>query len=207
MFLVYGGKCFSRKAVLNWVEKFSQVSSKVADDGTKMRKWLRQQSKRLLHCGFRRTGKAMGQVCQCWWRIFREINVFSPPSSNVLRFISICDLFTDSPSYYPSNCLEGLRKSKKTPVRIVCVPVEVATDCLPNTSLQSYCYADPIGPNVVNNNGALLADYLAYSSTLKIEATRSSATSVDFQRTTRRCTPEDVSVTTAVRISDLTQRI
>jgi hypothetical protein len=34
-------------------------------------------AKRLLCCGFRRTGKAMGQVCQCWWRVCREVNVFS----------------------------------------------------------------------------------------------------------------------------------
>jgi hypothetical protein len=27
-----------------------------------------------LHCGFRRTGKAMGQVYQFWSRICREIN-------------------------------------------------------------------------------------------------------------------------------------
>jgi hypothetical protein len=33
-------------------------------------------AKRLLCCGFRRTGKAMGQLYQCWWRICREINVF-----------------------------------------------------------------------------------------------------------------------------------
>jgi hypothetical protein len=32
--------------------------------------------KRLLCCGFRRTGKATGQEYQCWWRICREINVF-----------------------------------------------------------------------------------------------------------------------------------
>jgi hypothetical protein len=32
MFSVYGGKCLSRKAVHNWVEKFSEGSSKVADD-------------------------------------------------------------------------------------------------------------------------------------------------------------------------------
>jgi hypothetical protein len=31
---------------------------------------------RLLCCGFRRTGKATGQVYQCWWRICRERNVF-----------------------------------------------------------------------------------------------------------------------------------
>jgi hypothetical protein len=31
---------------------------------------------RLLCCGFRRTGKAMGQVYQFWW-IYREVNVIS----------------------------------------------------------------------------------------------------------------------------------
>jgi hypothetical protein len=33
--------------------------------------------KRLLCFGFWCTGKAMGQVYQCWWRICGEINVFS----------------------------------------------------------------------------------------------------------------------------------
>jgi hypothetical protein len=33
-------------------------------------------AKRLLCCGFRRTGKAMGQACQCWWRICRDVIVF-----------------------------------------------------------------------------------------------------------------------------------
>jgi transposase len=32
MFPVYGGKCLSHKAVHNWVNKFSQGRSKVADD-------------------------------------------------------------------------------------------------------------------------------------------------------------------------------
>jgi transposase len=32
MFPLYGGKCLSRKAVRNWVEKFSQERSKVAAD-------------------------------------------------------------------------------------------------------------------------------------------------------------------------------
>jgi hypothetical protein len=40
-----------------------------------VRKWLRYV-RRLLCCGCRRTGKAMAQVYQCWWRICREINVF-----------------------------------------------------------------------------------------------------------------------------------
>jgi hypothetical protein len=56
-------------------------------------------AKRLLCCGFRRNAKAMGQVFQCWWRICRKINVFFQVRiSHVLRFISICELFTDSPS-------------------------------------------------------------------------------------------------------------
>jgi hypothetical protein len=41
IFPVYGGKCLSLKAVHNWVEKFSQRRSKVADDETDMRNLLR----------------------------------------------------------------------------------------------------------------------------------------------------------------------
>jgi hypothetical protein len=52
MFPVYDGKCLSRKAVHNWVEKFSQGHSKVADDETEVRNWLRQQSKELYAAGF-----------------------------------------------------------------------------------------------------------------------------------------------------------
>jgi hypothetical protein len=33
--------------------------------------------RRLLCCRFLGTGKAMGELYQCWWRICREINVFS----------------------------------------------------------------------------------------------------------------------------------
>jgi hypothetical protein len=54
--------------------------------------------KRLLCCGFRRIGKAMGQVYQCWWRICREMKcfffIFQVRISRVLRFIFICELFT-----------------------------------------------------------------------------------------------------------------
>jgi hypothetical protein len=45
MFPAYGGKCLSRNAIHNRVEKFSQGYSKFAGDGTKVLKWLRQQSK------------------------------------------------------------------------------------------------------------------------------------------------------------------
>jgi hypothetical protein len=73
IFPVYGGKCLSRKAVHKWFEK------RLADD----ERWKRrpgsgsdnsQKTSTLrvsTHC------KAMGQVYQCWWRICREMNVFS----------------------------------------------------------------------------------------------------------------------------------
>jgi hypothetical protein len=54
---------------------------------------------RHLYCGFRRTGKAMGQVYQCWCRVCREINdFFQVRIIYVLGFISIRDVFTDSAS-------------------------------------------------------------------------------------------------------------
>jgi hypothetical protein len=48
----YSGKCLSRKAVHNWVDKFFQGRSKVADDETEARKWLRLQSKEFYASGF-----------------------------------------------------------------------------------------------------------------------------------------------------------
>jgi hypothetical protein len=65
IFPVYGGKCLSRKGVQNWVEKFSQGRSKVADDARKFTEVAEAIFKRLLRCGFRRTGKAMGHVYHC----------------------------------------------------------------------------------------------------------------------------------------------
>jgi hypothetical protein len=66
----------SRKAAQNWVEKFSQGRSKVADDARPSVEVAETTVKILLCCGFRRTGKAMIQVYQCWWRLCREINVY-----------------------------------------------------------------------------------------------------------------------------------
>jgi hypothetical protein len=44
MFPVYSRKCMLQKAIHNWVEKFSQGHSKIADDAQPGAKWLRQQS-------------------------------------------------------------------------------------------------------------------------------------------------------------------
>jgi hypothetical protein len=86
MFPVYGRKCLSRKAVHNWVQKSSQGRSKVADDARPEAEMAETTVKRLLRCGFRRTGKAMRQVYQCLWRICRKINVFSL-GSNITCFM------------------------------------------------------------------------------------------------------------------------
>jgi hypothetical protein len=41
----------------------------------------------------------MGQGYRCWWRIRREVTAFFQVRiSHVLCFISICDLFTESPT-------------------------------------------------------------------------------------------------------------
>jgi hypothetical protein len=75
MFPIYGAKCWSPKAVHNWIEKFSQRLSKVADDETELRKWLRQQLRDISAAGFDSLVKR-SKVYQCWRRICREINVF-----------------------------------------------------------------------------------------------------------------------------------
>jgi hypothetical protein len=63
------------------LEKFSQGRSKVADDETEVGETT---VKRLLCCGFQRTGKTLGHVYQCWWGICRKVNVF--PGSNITCF-------------------------------------------------------------------------------------------------------------------------
>jgi hypothetical protein len=76
MFPVYGGKFLSRKAIHNWVETFFQGRLKVAGDPLPGAEVAETTVRRLLCCGFRRTGKQMGQVFQCCWRICRKIHVF-----------------------------------------------------------------------------------------------------------------------------------
>jgi hypothetical protein len=55
MFLVHGGKCLLHKAVHKWGEKRSKRFAGDEEVETEVRKGLRQQSKRLLCCGLRRT--------------------------------------------------------------------------------------------------------------------------------------------------------
>jgi hypothetical protein len=72
-------------------------------------------AKRLPCCRFRRTGKAVGYLYQCWWNIGREI-LFSIFQYHVLHFISICEIFTDSSSYSLSNWMGKIRKMTTEPL-------------------------------------------------------------------------------------------
>jgi hypothetical protein len=76
MFLFTGGKCLSLKAVHNWVEKRSKFLT-ITKKLKRCAEVTKTAVKTLLCCGCRRTGKAMGQMYRCWWRICREINIFS----------------------------------------------------------------------------------------------------------------------------------
>jgi hypothetical protein len=94
MFPVYCGKCLSRRVTtgprnsLKDVRK-SQMMKRRWESGS-------DNSQKLLCCGFRRTGKAMRQVYQCWWRICREINVLSRIEYHMFYVLYP---FADSPSY------------------------------------------------------------------------------------------------------------
>jgi hypothetical protein len=89
-FPVYGGKCLSRGAVHKWVEKFSQGRYEVAVDTRSSAELAETTVEKTSMLRFRHTDKAMGQVYQCWLKVL---------ISHALRFIYICDLFTDCPSW------------------------------------------------------------------------------------------------------------
>jgi hypothetical protein len=85
-----------RKALHNWLEK------RFADDEEveiKVRKWMRQQSKDFYAAGFDALVKRW-EKCMNVGGGYVEKYMFSSQVriSHVLRFISICDLFTDSSS-------------------------------------------------------------------------------------------------------------
>jgi hypothetical protein len=52
MFPVYDGKCLSRRAVHNWVEKRGKRFANDEEVETEVRKWLRRQSKDFYAAGF-----------------------------------------------------------------------------------------------------------------------------------------------------------
>jgi hypothetical protein len=105
IFPVYGGKYLSCKAVYNWVEKLSQGRWKISDDARTCAKVAKTAAKRLLCCGFRRTGKAKGRVSMLVVDMSRNKCVFQIRILHVLRFIYICDVFTDFFSAFSSRSI------------------------------------------------------------------------------------------------------
>jgi hypothetical protein len=68
MFPAYGGKCLSRKAVHNGVEKFSQGRSKVADDARSGAEVAETTVEILLLYGFRRDDTSILALMKDMWR-------------------------------------------------------------------------------------------------------------------------------------------
>jgi hypothetical protein len=99
IFPVYGGNCLSRKAVHNWVEKFPQGRTEVADVEMEVRNWLRQQSKHFHAAGFDALVKRWDKSINVGGGCVEKYIFF--PGSNITcyTFLSISDLFTDSSSY------------------------------------------------------------------------------------------------------------
>jgi hypothetical protein len=83
-------KCLSRKAVHNWVRKSQMMPDQV-------RKWLRQQSEGFCSAGFDARVKRWDKfISVCGGYVENKCYIFPVRISHVLRFIHICDLFTDS---------------------------------------------------------------------------------------------------------------
>jgi hypothetical protein len=91
MFLVYGVKCLSRKAVPHGWQNFADGE----EVETEMRKWLRQQSKDFYAVGFYALVKRWDKCINVGGGYVEKFVFFQALISYVLRFISICDLFTD----------------------------------------------------------------------------------------------------------------
>jgi hypothetical protein len=94
MFPLYGGKCLSPKAFHNWVKKFYQGRSKVADDARSVAVMAETLVKRLLCCEFR--------------------------CNKCISVIAISDLFTDSPSYLLHSCQHDNIRQMQLPSGTTC---------------------------------------------------------------------------------------
>jgi hypothetical protein len=105
MFPVYGGKCLSCKAFHNYVQKFSEGRSNVADDARRGHPVQNATKTKTYAAGF----DAVRQVYQCWWNICPEINIFLLGSSiKYFAFCIICDLFDGFPSsLFTNNKVNG----------------------------------------------------------------------------------------------------
>jgi hypothetical protein len=92
-----GSVCHVKRFTVGSRNSLKDVRKSLMKQGLKrMRKWLRQQSKDFYAAGFDALVKRRDKYISVGGEISREINVFifQFRISHVLRFISICDLFT-----------------------------------------------------------------------------------------------------------------
>jgi hypothetical protein len=90
MFPVYGVKCLSCKAFYNWVKKRRKCFADDEEVETKVRKWLRQQSKDVYAAGFDALVKRWDKCISVGGGYVEKY--FFPPRleyQHVLRFVSI----------------------------------------------------------------------------------------------------------------------
>jgi hypothetical protein len=75
-------RIFIKTCFLFMVGSVCRVSgSQLGRETWQIFRWSRSRwdsSQKLLYCEFRRTGKVIGHVSQCWWRICRAKNGFFP---------------------------------------------------------------------------------------------------------------------------------
>jgi hypothetical protein len=80
------------------------------------RKWLRQQSKKFCAAGFDALVKQWDKCINVGGGYVKKYMAFPCSNIHILRFIFICDLFTDSPSY------QFYLIDKKMKLRYTCRP-------------------------------------------------------------------------------------
>jgi hypothetical protein len=95
MFPVNGGKCLSRKAVHNWVEKRGKSFAHDEDVETEVWKWLRQQPKDFYAAGFDALVKQWDTCIKVGGGYVETQMSFELPISYILRFIFV-RIFTKS---------------------------------------------------------------------------------------------------------------
>jgi hypothetical protein len=102
-FPVYGGTSFHVKHLTTGSRnshKNIRKSQMMPDQVRQERKWLRRQSKNFYASGFEAMVKQREKCTDVGRRYVEKLMFFHVWISHVLWFISISDLFTDSPSYY-----------------------------------------------------------------------------------------------------------
>jgi hypothetical protein len=120
-FLFTAGSVCPVKRITTGSRNYLKDVSKVADDARPGAEVAETTVKRLLCCRFRRTGKAMGHVYQCWWTICREINVFMKYHMFYVLYQSVTYLLTLPRSFSTlccssSHCPAGNAVGKSTDI-------------------------------------------------------------------------------------------